>query len=142
MVLLNTWIRVSLSKEMLWAYSGTTILTTTVVTTGGPLAPTPTGLFHVLAKYRGWAFHSPWPVGSPLWYPDSPTNFALLYQEADGYFIHDAPWRSNYGPGSKTVASSPGGNDMGSHGCTNVPYAVMAQLFAWAAVGTPIQIVA
>ncbi|HVA88982.1 MAG TPA: L,D-transpeptidase [Chloroflexota bacterium] len=130
----------SLKTETLRAYQGARVVYQTVVTTGGPLTTTPTGLFHVQGKYLGWVFHSPWPRSSPLWYPDSPSNFALLYEPTSGYFIHDAPWRSRYGPGSNSVAGTPGGNYTGSHGCTNVPYAVMARIFAWAAVGTPIRV--
>ncbi len=137
----DKWIRVSLSQEELWAYQGDTLVAQSPVTTGGPLTRTPPGTFHVLAKYTGWVFHSPWPPGSPLWYADSPTNFALLYEAADGYFIHDAPWRADYGPGTDSVSGTPGGNYTGTHGCTNVPYAIMAQLYNWASVGTLIQIV-
>jgi hypothetical protein len=78
--------------------------------------------------------------GSPLWYTDSLTNFALLYKVDGGWFLHDAPWRAHYRPGSNAVAGIPGGDDTGSHGCTNAPYQRMAQLFAWATVGTLVQV--
>lgn len=138
---LDKRILISLSKEALWAYQGKTLLLHTLVTNGGPDTPTLPGIFHVLGRYPNFVFHSPWPKGSPLWYPDSPTTYALLYQAQGGYFIHDAPWRSVYGPGSNSVAGTPGGNYTGSHGCTNVPFDQMQWLYAWADPGTLIQIV-
>jgi lipoprotein-anchoring transpeptidase ErfK/SrfK len=139
--ILDKRIVVSVSKDALWAYQGDKLILHTLVTNGGPDTPTLPGIFHVQGKYRGWVMHSPWPKGSPLWYPDSLTNFALLYNPAGGYFLHDAPWRYNFGPGSNSVAGIPGGSYTGTHGCTNVPYDAMVQLFDWADVGTLIDIV-
>lgn len=138
---LDKRIVVSLSKEALWAYQGGHLFLTTLVTNGGPDTPTVPGIFHVQGKYRGWVFHSPWPKGSPFWYADSPTSFALLYEQQGGYFLHDAPWRSNFGPGSNSLAGSPGGSYTGTHGCTNVPYDMMQKIFDWADNGTLVQIV-
>jgi lipoprotein-anchoring transpeptidase ErfK/SrfK len=47
-----------------------------------------------------------------------------------GYFIHDAPWRSWYGPGANLYN--------GTHGCVNVPYGPMATLWSWAPIGTTV----
>jgi hypothetical protein len=134
-------ILISISKEALWAYQGNKLFLYTLVTNGGPDTPTLPGIFHVQGKVNGMVFHSPWPKGSPLWYPDSPTSYALLYNPNGGYYLHDAPWRGNFGPGSNSVAGTPGGSYTGTHGCTNVPLDVMAKLFAWADEGTLIQIV-
>jgi lipoprotein-anchoring transpeptidase ErfK/SrfK len=139
--ILNKRIYISISKEALWAYEGKKLVTYALVTNGGADTPTIPGIFHVQAKVRNFVFHSPWPKGSPLYYAPSPTNFAVLYNADGGYFLHDAPWRWNFGPGSNSVAGSPGGNYTGTHGCTNVPYNVMAQIYDWADVGTLIQIV-
>ncbi len=128
---------ISLSRQELWAYDGDEVVLSTLVTTGGPELPTPTGTFQILAKYSPFTFHSPWPKGSPYWYPDSPTTYAMLFDEG-GYFIHDAPWRTHFGPGSNTTAGTPGGNETGTHGCVNVPLGVQARLFAWTDLGTPV----
>ena len=85
--MLDKRILISISKEELWAYQGNTLIVHTLVTNGGPDTPTIPGIFHILGKYPNWVFHSPWPKGSPLWYPDSPTSFALLYQQEGGYEI-------------------------------------------------------
>lgn len=131
---------VSLSKQSLTAYDGATPVLTSLVTTGNQLLPTPVGVFPVLGKYSPFTFHSPWPQGSPFWYPDSPVSYALLFDDR-GYYIHDAPWRSNFGPGSNTEPGAPGQNLTGSHGCVNVPLAIAKQLYAWAPTGTAVQVV-
>jgi lipoprotein-anchoring transpeptidase ErfK/SrfK len=134
-------ILLSVSKDALWAYDGNKLVYHILVSNGGPDTPTLPGIFHVEAKIPNMVFHSPWPKGSPLYYAPSPTNYAMLYNANGGYFIHDSPWRSNYGPGSNSLAGTPGGNFTGTHGCTNVPLSSMAVLYAWADVGTLIQIV-
>jgi lipoprotein-anchoring transpeptidase ErfK/SrfK len=133
----NKRIVVSLGQQRMWAFEGNKPILDTLVTSGGPELPTPVGTFHILSKMSPFTFHSPWPKGSPYWYADSPTNYAMLF-ESSGYFIHDAPWRSWYGPGSNTTDGTPGGNGTGTHGCVNVPLGVQAKLFAWTDVGTPV----
>ncbi|MBV8084326.1 MAG: L,D-transpeptidase family protein [Chloroflexi bacterium] len=128
---------VSLSQEKLWAYDGDNAVVSSLITSGGPDLPTPTGTFHILGRYPNFVFHSPWPKGSPYWYPDSPTTYALLF-ESSGYFIHDSPWRSWYGPGSNSVAGTPGGGNTGTHGCINAPFSIAGQLYKWADVGMPV----
>jgi lipoprotein-anchoring transpeptidase ErfK/SrfK len=102
------------------------------VTTGRPALPTPTGSFTVFAKFSPYVMHSPWPPGSPFWYPTSPVSYAMEFA-GGGYFLHDAPWEpdSQYGPGSEN------GNGA-SHGCVRVPGSVMAWAYGWAALGTPV----
>ncbi len=139
LTLTNKRIVVSLSQQRLVAYEGDNAVLSSLVTTGGPDLPTPTGTFSVLEKRLHWTFKSPWPKGSPYWYPDSPTTYALLFENS-GYFIHDAPWRSWFGPGSNATAGRPGDATTGTHGCINAPFGVAQQLFAWADVGTPVVI--
>jgi lipoprotein-anchoring transpeptidase ErfK/SrfK len=131
---------VSLSQQQLTAYDGSTPVLTTLVTTGNGALPTPLGVFPILAKYSPFTFTSPWPYGSPYYYPPSAANYALLFDNR-GYYIHDAPWRSHFGPGSNAMLGTPGQNDTGTHGCVNVPLAAEAQLFTWATIGTVVQVV-
>lgn len=137
LLLSNKRIAVLLSQQRLVAYEGDKPVLDTLVTTGGPELPTPLGTFHILQKFSPFTFKSPWPKGSPFWYADSPTNYAMLF-ESSGYFIHDAPWRSWFGPGSNATAGQPGGNGTGTHGCVNVPLGIQAKLFSWTDVGTPV----
>ena len=131
---------VSLSQQQLTAYDGSTPVLTTLVTTGNGALPTPLGVFPILAKYSPFTFTSPWPQGSPYYYPPSAANYALLFDNR-GYYIHDAPWRSRFGPGSNAMLGTPGQNDTGTHGCVNVPLAAEAQLFTWATIGTVVQVI-
>lgn len=128
---------VSLSQQRLWAYDGSKLFVTSLVTTGNKVLPTPTGTFHIMAKFHPFTFRSPWPKSSPFWYPPSPTQWAMLFQQG-GYYIHDAPWRSVFGPGSNAQLGTPGNNYTGSHGCVNVPANVAQELFAWTPDGTPV----
>jgi hypothetical protein len=131
---------VSLSQQRLVAYDGNRVVVTSLVTTGNRLLPTPVGTFQILAKFHPFTFHSPWPKSSPYWYPPSLTQYAMMFQQG-GYYIHDAPWRSVFGPGSNAQLGTPGNNYTGTHGCINVPANVAQELFAWAPIGTVVQVV-
>lgn len=131
---------ISLSQQRLTAYDGATPILTSLVTTGNPALPTPLGVFPILAKYSPFTFISPWPRGSKYYYAPSPVNYALLFDNR-GYYVHDAPWRTVYGPGTNATLGTPGQNYTGSHGCVNVPLAAEQQLYPWATIGTIVQVV-
>ncbi|MFY9615359.1 MAG: L,D-transpeptidase [Candidatus Dormiibacterota bacterium] len=120
---------ISLSRQVLTAYQDGSVVLTSFVATGRPALPTPPGVYHIFARYAPYKMISPWAYGSPYWYPPSWTNFAMEFI-GGGYFIHDAPWRSWYGPGSNLYN--------GTHGCVNVPYGPMATLWGWAPIGTTV----
>ena len=130
---------VSLSKERLWAYDGSQEVLTTLVTTGNAALPTPLGQFPILARYSPFTMVSPWPPSSPYHYDPTRVTYALLFDDR-GYDVHDAPWRSNFGPGSNATSGTPGQASTGTHGCVNVPYPVMQQLFEWATIGTVVDV--
>lgn len=130
---------VSLSQQKLVAYDGNSVFVTSLVTTGNSALPTPAGTYYIQVKFHPFTFHSPWPKSSPYYYPPSKVEWAMLFQSG-GYFIHDAPWRSVFGPGSNTQVGTPGQNYTGSHGCVNVPPDVAQRLFAWASVGTVVRV--
>lgn len=135
-------IGLSLSRQHLWAYEGGTAVFDADVTTGAPDKPTPVGVFAIQAKIPNFKFVSPWPLGSPYWYPDSPTHFAMQFR-GDGYYIHDAPWRPNYGPGTNLPHLDPDGTvRQGSHGCVNTMLATIEFLAPWTPIGAPVNIVA
>ena len=120
---------VSLARQSLTAYQDGAVVLTSVVATGQPALPTPTGTFHVMSKSAPYKFVSPWPKGDPYWYPTEWVSYAMLFAD-DGYFLHDAPWRTVWGPGANLTH--------GSHGCINVPKAAMATLYGWATDGTTV----
>jgi L,D-transpeptidase catalytic domain len=137
---INQVIVVSLSQQRLWAYQGHHLFLTSLVTTGNPSLPTPTGTFTILEKKDPFTFISPWPVGDWRYYPPSPVQYAMLFK-VGGYYLHDAPWRTVYGPGTNSVPGAPGSVDSGTHGCVNLPLSTASALFQWAPNGTPVRVV-
>jgi len=117
---------ISLDRQSLSAYQDGKPVLSTLVTTGRPALPTPPGNYTVLRKNHPWQMVSDFPRSSPYWYPPSWVQYTLWFR-SDGYAIHDAPWRSSYGPGTEAA---------GSHGCVNVPMPIMETLFGWADLGT------
>lgn len=134
-------ILVSLGQEKLYAYEDGKLVGDSVVTTGGPRTGTPLGAYAIIQKRTNFYMTSPWPEDDWRWYAPSWVNYALLFQ-ASGYFIHDAPWRHNFGPGSNAQNGQAGGDFTGTHGCVNVPFQFERDLFGWADVGTPVTVVA
>jgi hypothetical protein len=132
-------ILISLSHQWLVAYHDGRRFLDTPVTTGRPELPTPTGTNHILAKFRDYTFISPWPASSPWYYPPSLSNYAMMFR-TDGYFIHDAPWRHVYGPGTNLYHNDPS-DPFGTHGCVNVPFTAEQELFNWAGVGATVTVV-
>jgi lipoprotein-anchoring transpeptidase ErfK/SrfK len=130
---------VSLSRQTVYAYEGTKLLLQTYVTTGNSNLPTPLGSYTIMAKYHPFEFISPWPAGSRWWYPPSLSQYAMLFRSG-GYFLHDAPWRSVFGPGSNG-GGVPGTNFGGTHGCVNIPPGPTLYLWNWAPIGTRVLVV-
>lgn len=125
---------VSLAAQELWGYEGGSVVVHTPVTTGHADLPTDTGPMHVIAKESPGMMSSPWPVGSPNWYPDTPVQVVLWFTTT-GEGLHDAPWQpGGYGPGSEN-------GPYATHGCVHVPLAAVRQLYAWARLGTPVVVI-
>ena len=133
-------ILVSLAQQWLWAYQNGTLLYDTPVTTGMPELPTPDGTYQVEWKETNVTFYSPWPPGSPYYYSPEHINYAMYFAD-DGYYIHDAPWRPTFGPGTNYPhTDSDGQVRTGSHGCVEVPTPAGAWLYNWAWDGATIVI--
>ena len=126
---------ISLREQVIRAYSHGQQVFWSYVTTGRPGLETDPGSFKVYWKVSPWTMHSPWPKGSAYWYPDSKVKMVMWFNGGDG--IHDASWRSRYGPGTNGPHYDPTGEDTGTHGCVNVPYSNMVWLWNWTPTGTP-----
>lgn len=102
------------------------------VTTGRPALPTDRGVWHVFYKTRAYKMVSPWPPGSPFWYPDTWVYNAMEFV-GDGTFIHNADWQPDdtYGPGSNY-------GPYASHGCVHVQDGPLAQLYNWTQLGATV----
>jgi hypothetical protein len=135
-------ILVSLSQQWLWAYQDRKLVLASPVTTGMPQLPTPRGDYAVQSKETNVTFYSLWPPGSPFYYSPEHINYAMFFREI-GFYIHDAPWRHAFGPGTENPHTNPDGSwETGSHGCVNMPTPAAAALYNWTRVGAHVVIVA
>jgi hypothetical protein len=124
---------VSLTDEALRLYQNGKLVYSSYVTTGMPALPSLPGNWSVVARESPTVFKSSDPPGSQYWYPPTNINYAIGYHP-DGYFIHDAWWRVNFGPGTEFPHYDVGGDEsfagVGSHGCINMPENNAAWLYA------------
>jgi lipoprotein-anchoring transpeptidase ErfK/SrfK len=116
---------VDIRRQELWACHGPQLAFSTKVTTGAVYLDeaTPDGTWQIYAKQtHRWLSGPGYDVEVNYWMPFF-----------GGYGIHDAPWQK-----------MPYGTDdylaRGSHGCVQVPGAVMARLYAWAPVGATVHV--
>lgn len=135
-------ILVSVTQQWLWAYQDSKLVFATPVTTGMPWLWTPLGLYHITSKVADTVFYSLWPPGSPFYYSPEHVDFALFFRQK-GFYIHDAPWRQAFGPGTEVPHTDPNGaHETGSHGCVNVTYAAAKWLYNWTVLGATVDIIA
>src|SRR5439155_1255255 len=94
-------ITISLQAQRLTAYDRGRVVVDTLVTTGRPALATDVGAMQITRKDSPWTMRSPWPKGSPEWYPDTPVRMVLWFTE-NGEGLHDASWQpdATLGPGS------------------------------------------
>jgi lipoprotein-anchoring transpeptidase ErfK/SrfK len=83
-----------------------------------------------MPRRPSWMLRSPWPRGSPNWYPDTPVNDHMAI-DPTGVALHSAEWEpaSAFGPGSENGSYA-------THGDINVQTAPLRQVYDWAPVGT------
>ncbi len=112
------WIDVSLSKQMLYAYEGNTIVKSFLVSTGVAAFPTVTGKYHIYVKYLYTDMH-----GADYFLPNVP--YTMYFYKS--YGIHGTYWHHNFG------------HPM-SHGCVNMYTPDAEWLYYWASVGTLVNI--
>lgn len=131
---------VSLTEQTLRAYDNGKLVHSFQVTTGQPDLPTPPGNWWVEGKQHPTVFKSSAPKGSADWYPDTPITYAMQYH-SNGYFFHDAWWRSQFGPGTNFPHQDPDGDPFagqGSHGCVNMSTDDSAWLYGFVSIYTQV----
>lgn len=118
-------IRIILSKQQLQQRLGGVTLATHVVSTGRAGLRTPTGTFHVLSKTpRAWS------RSAGLWMP-----WWLQFTQR-GHGIHELPeWPSGIKEGANHLGRPV------SHGCVRLGVGAAQRLYAWAPIGTKVEIV-
>lgn len=133
---------VSLSEQAMRVYENGKLVKAFQVVTGQPDLATPPGNWWVEGKKHPTVFKSSAPKNSPEWYPDTKINYAMQYH-SNGYFIHDAWWRTQFGRGANFPHLDEGGSAFsrgGSHGCVNMSTADSAWLYDFVSVFTQLMI--
>lgn len=118
----NPYVVVSISKQTLKYYEyGQVVLSSNVVT--GINGKTPTGNFKVLNKATDIILK-----GKDY---ESFVNYWIAFKGV-AFGFHDASWRSRFGGNIYKYN--------GSHGCVNMPYSKVKQLYNMISIGTPVYI--
>ena len=122
---------IRLGEQSLTLYDAGKVVLKTPVTTGRPALPTPVGSYDVAWRRSPYTFISPWPKGSPYYYPPAPATWVMYFYDND--FLHDdaAEPATAFGPGSNF-------GPYASHGCVHVPTDVMRSLYFSVPDHTPV----
>ncbi len=128
---------ISLREQTARFYQDGQLVNWSYVTTGRPELPSVPGWHVAMWRASPTTFTSPDPAGSPNYYRPTHINYAIAYN-VNGYFLHDAWWRSWFGPNSNLPHHDPAAFNGGSHGCVNFPEANMKWVYNWTVQGTPI----
>lgn len=112
------WIDVDLSDQMVYAYDGSELVNSFVVSTGTWQHPTVTGQYTIYVKYT-YADMS----GPGYYLPDVP--YVMYFYR--GYGLHGTYWHNNFGTPM-------------SHGCVNLRTEDAGWLFDFADVGTMVNV--
>lgn len=129
---------VSFQAQHVWAYEGGKLVMDTPVTTGirGDSAyGTDFGPMKILYRSHPFKFHSPWPMGSQYYYPDTTVQWTAFFTSS-GEAFHDASWQpdSTLGPGSQFQSWTR------SHGCIHLTYSQAQWMYGWSDEGTPVDV--
>ncbi|GER84760.1 hypothetical protein KTAU_33960 [Thermogemmatispora aurantia] len=123
---------VSFTEQAMRVYDHGKLVNAFQVTTGRVERPALPGVWPTQNRESPTEFKSSDPPGSPYYYPPTHINYAILYHWG-GFFVHDAWWRVNFGPGTQFPHYDSGGDESfagnGSHGCVNVQEDQMAWLY-------------
>ncbi|HEX4713718.1 MAG TPA: L,D-transpeptidase [Ktedonobacteraceae bacterium] len=131
---------ISLGEQALRTYDHGNLVNAMLVTTGEPALPTPPGNWSVGSKLHPTTFRSNAPKKSPSWYAPTRINYAMQYH-SNGYFLHDAWWRTQFGPETNYPHQDPNGDpfaSQGSHGCVNMSLSDATWLYNFVSSGTPV----
>jgi hypothetical protein len=119
----KTVLMVSLTEQVMRVYEQAKLTRAFYVTTGRYERPSLPGVWPSLNRLAPTLFISGDPPGSLYWFPPTKINYAILYH-LGGFFVHDAPWRGSFGPGTQFPHQDAYGNTAynfdGSHGCINL----------------------
>jgi len=121
---------INFQDQHLWAYQKGQVVMDSATTTGIRGVTdfgTDFGPMKVLWKDHPHVMKSPWPKGSPYWYPDTTVQWATFFTRT-GESIHDAYWE----PDSALGAGSQFNPSYRSHGCAHIPLDKAQWMYDWA----------
>jgi lipoprotein-anchoring transpeptidase ErfK/SrfK len=122
----NKWIEVDLSEQKVRAWEGGSLFLESLISTGLPWWPTPTGEFFIWAKARATKMEG----GSGKYYYNLPNvPYVMFFENAQnpgfrGFSLHGTYWHNDFGK-------------VHSHGCVNLPTPIAARLYAWTEPAMP-----
>ena len=116
------WIDINLSTQTLSAYEGNKLVFSTLISSGLPAYPTVTGQFRIYLEYQIQTMD-----GRTLGYDYVVEDVPWVMYFFEDYAIHGAYWHNNFG------------NPM-SHGCVNMSVAEAQWIYAWASIGTLVNV--
>ncbi len=114
----EAWIDVNLSEQMVYAYRGSELVSSFLVSTGAWNYPTVTGQYNIYVKYEYTDMSGP-----GYYLADVP--YTMYFYK--GYGLHGTYWHNNFGTPM-------------SHGCVNLRTEDAQWLFNFASVGTLVNV--
>jgi lipoprotein-anchoring transpeptidase ErfK/SrfK len=118
------WFVADVTTKRMYAYEGTTLVRTFLVSAGAPRTPTVLGKYAIYTKYKSQDMSGANADGSRYFQPAVPyVNYFY-----GGYAIHGNYWRPD----------SWFGNINSSHGCIGINVSDGAWIYDWAPIGTPV----
>lgn len=120
----DKWFVADITNKRMYAYEGTNLVHSFLVSAGAPATPTVTGQYKIYAKFASQDMTGDNADGSRYNQPAVPyVNYFY-----GGYAIHGNYWRP----------SSYFGNINSSHGCIGTNVGDAAWIYDWAPIGTPV----
>lgn len=120
----DKWLVADLTNKRMYAYQGSTLVRTFLISAGSPTYPTVLGEFKIYSKIRAQDMHGLNADGSTYFQP----NVEWVNYFYGSYAIHGNYWRPSYWFG----------NVNSSHGCIGIMNNDAEWVYDWAPVGTPV----
>lgn len=125
----STYIEVDISEQHMWYIENGEVKLESDVVTGSPGRDTPQGIFTILEKMRNKTLRGNILPNGKREYETPVAYWARVTWSGIGF--HDATWQPAFG--GKLYKQG-----RGSHGCINMPYQAVADLYSMISVGCPV----
>ncbi len=127
----NTYIEIDIPNQHLYYYrDGALMIESDIVSGSEYTTPTPRGIYYIQSREQNVTLLGPYLADGVTRSYTTLVKYWLPFDLANGIGLHDASWRAEFG-GDIYLGG-------GSHGCVNMPEAVVASLFQIVSVGTPV----